>query len=356
MNYSGPFWLLGLPFDAIDMTGAVDRIHAAARERSRLLFVTPNVNFLALAAKDAAFRDTVLRSQLSLVDGMPLVWLGKSLGIPFTERVAGSSLLERLARDDRPLRVYFFGGPPDAARLASERLPELGSGLIPVGFHTPGFGNVESMSTTALIDSINGSGADFLVVALGAKKGHEWIAHNLERLRVPVISHLGASINFLAGTISRAPKWVQAAGLEWMWRIGQEPALFRRYRDDGIHFIPAALAAKRATANSRDRTAAELKLLPDGRNTGTWLLEGALTLATAGPLQQRFDSALACKESPAQLDVSGLVRVDAAGLGCLYTLQYRRPTRLEIVCTSPQVRTLFQAHHAEVLLGASVGP
>jgi N-acetylglucosaminyldiphosphoundecaprenol N-acetyl-beta-D-mannosaminyltransferase len=353
MGYSGPFWLLGLPFDPIDMAGAIESIHAAARQRRRLLFVTPNVNFVAMAAKDAAFRDTVLHSQLSLVDGMPLVWLGRSLGIPFTERVAGSSLLERLARDDRPLRVYFFGGPPDAARVASERLPGLGRGLIPVGFHTPGFGSVESMSTAALIDSINRSEAEFLVVALGAKKGHEWIAHNLQRLQVPVISHLGASINFLAGTIARAPPLMQATGLEWLWRILQEPALFHRYRNDGMYFIPAALAARRAVANNAGEAVAGLKL---NRHSREWLLEGALTRTTAATLQQSFDSALAGSEAPAQLDVSSLVHVDAAGLGCLYALQYRRATRLEIVCTSAQVRKLFQAHHAEVLLDASAGP
>jgi ABC-type transporter Mla MlaB component len=97
-------------------------------------------------------------------------------------------------------------------------------------------------------------------------------------------------------------------------------------------------------------------LLPDRSNSGVWLLEGPLTLATAGTLQQKFDSAVARKESPGQLDVSGLTGVDAAGLGCLYTLQCRGRTPLEIVCTSPQVRTLFQAHRAEVLLGASVDP
>jgi N-acetylglucosaminyldiphosphoundecaprenol N-acetyl-beta-D-mannosaminyltransferase len=349
MSYSGPYWLMGLPFDPIDMNAAVERIHAAARTRSRLLFVTPNVNFVAMAAKDADFRDTVLGSQLSLVDGMPLVWLGKSMGIPFTERVAGSSLLDRLAREDRPLRVFFFGGPPDAARLASERLPSLGRGLVPVGFHTPGFGDVESMSAPSIIDSINGSDADFLVVALGAKKGHQWIARNQHALCTPVISHLGASINFLAGTIARAPEWVQSIGMEWVWRVLQEPALISRYRDDGMFFLPAAVAARFArqtdTSNSLELTRA---VLPDGG----WKLTGGLTCATAGSLQQEFEAATRRNESPSQIDVSSLIHVDSAGLGCLYALRYRqKATHLRLVCDSIPVRKLFQERRAEVLLG-----
>ncbi|MEO6186937.1 MAG: WecB/TagA/CpsF family glycosyltransferase, partial [Steroidobacteraceae bacterium] len=296
---------MGLAFDAVDMRGAMERIYHAAQTRSRLLFVTPNVNFVVLAANDNRFRDTVLHSQLSLVDGMPLVWLGKKVGIPFTERVAGSSLLDRLVLSERPLRVYFFGGPPDAARLASERLPSLGPGLVPVGHYTPGFGSIESMSTPELIDSINRSEADFLVVALGAKKGHEWIARNLDRLRTPVISHLGASVNFLAGTIARAPHWMQAAGLEWLWRILQEPALVRRYWDDARHFLPAALSARRATKNPPGP--ATLTIHPDASqpdassNAATWRLNGDLTLDTAGTLQAAFEAATAQNAAPAIL-------------------------------------------------------
>jgi N-acetylglucosaminyldiphosphoundecaprenol N-acetyl-beta-D-mannosaminyltransferase len=339
--HGGPYWLLGLPFDAVDMDQAIEIIHAAARERSRLLFVTPNVNFVAMAARDPAFRHTVLHSQLSLVDGMPLVWLGRSAGIPFPERVAGSSLLDRLARSERSLRVYFFGGPPDAGRLACERLPSLGTGLVPVGYHTPGFGSIESMSTPELIGAINRSAADFLVVALGAKKGHEWIARNQDKLDVPVISHLGASINFLAGTIARAPKWIQSSGLEWIWRILEEPSLFRRYRDDGLFFLPATFAARHLRSSP---ASGSLQIEMEGAgNSRVWKLDGALTRTTADAL---FRAA-----APATLDVSRLTQIDAAGFGALYALRYRQPRpATAIVCHSPVAMRLFQAHRAEALL------
>jgi len=85
-----------------------------------------------------------------------------------------------------------------------------------------------------VLQAINASQADFLVVALGAKKGQAWILHNLEHLQVPVVSHLGAVVNFVAGTVQRAPAAWQRAGLEWLWRIKEEPALFGRYWNDGL--------------------------------------------------------------------------------------------------------------------------
>jgi N-acetylglucosaminyldiphosphoundecaprenol N-acetyl-beta-D-mannosaminyltransferase len=89
------------------------------------------------------------------------------------------------------------------------------------------------MSGPAFTDPINAAQPDFVVVALGARKGQAWISRNWPQLHAPVISHLGAVVNFSAGTIKRAPAWVQRGGLEWLWRIKEEPSLWRRYWHDG---------------------------------------------------------------------------------------------------------------------------
>ena len=93
------------------------------------------------------------------------------------------------------------------------------------------------MSTPAIIDAINASDADFLAVALGAKKGQAWLQQNHARLRIPVRVHLGATINFQAGTLKRAPTLIQRLGLEWLWRIKEEPQLWRRYWNDGLALL-----------------------------------------------------------------------------------------------------------------------
>lgn len=245
--------IAGLPFDVVDTAGAARHIAAAMRDRQRLFLSTPNLNFLVAAQRDAAFRESVLASDLSVADGMPVVWLARLQGTPLPERVAGSSVFDLLRRGTgqellgRPIKVYFFGGPPGVAEQACVVLnAEQAAGrghMQGVGAQCPGFGPVEAMSPPEAIAAINASGADFLVVALGAQKGQAWIMHNLDRLTVPVVSHLGAVVNFVAGTVQRAPVAWQRLGLEWLWRIRQEPQLFGRYWRDGRALLGLAFRA-----------------------------------------------------------------------------------------------------------------
>ncbi len=260
-----------MPFDIVDLQEVREQIFAAAETRRQLVFATPNVSFAAQAQRDAVFREDVLRTNLSLPDGMPVIWLGRALGVPFEERVAGSDLLDSLIHSPgpRPLRVYFFGGDAGAAAAALQAVnARPGSGLIAVGASFPGYVPVDEMGTEVLLDDINSSQADLLVVALGAAKGHRWIEANRSRLQSPVISHLGAAINFVAGRLQRAPRILQRLGLEWLWRIKEEPALYKRYLRDGIFllregFVMLGTAARQRL--QRRRTArVDIQRLADG--------------------------------------------------------------------------------------------
>jgi N-acetylglucosaminyldiphosphoundecaprenol N-acetyl-beta-D-mannosaminyltransferase len=229
---------LGLPFDLVTAEETCRHVVDSVVRQQRLFLTTPNVNFVVACSANKVFRHSVIDSDWVVVDGMPLVWLGRWLGLPVPERVAGSSVFEMLqcsppAVGQQKLRVYFFGGPPGAAGEAAEKMNAGTAGMVCVGHSSPGFGTVESMSSAVVIDEINAAQADFLVVALGAEKGQAWIQHNRERLNVPVISHLGAVVNFAAGGLRRAPTGWQRAGLEWIWRIKEEPNLWRRYAKDG---------------------------------------------------------------------------------------------------------------------------
>lgn len=234
--------LMGLPMDAVTMNDAVQKVRDAAFSNRRCFISTPNLNFVMAARTDDEFRNSVLRSDLSLADGMPLVWVARVLGVPIRERVSGAGLFEKLLQHPgEPVTIYFFGGPPGAAEAASHQVNSIGAGLRCVGFESPGFGSLESMSSDEHIDRINRSGAMFVIVSLGAKKGQRWIELNRDRLRAPVLCHLGAVVNFAAGTVQRAPGWVQAVGAEWLWRIAQEPALWTRYWSDGWAFLGVLL-------------------------------------------------------------------------------------------------------------------
>ncbi len=233
------FCLLGLTLDVMTMEQTVAKVRWAVQTRHRLFLTTPNLNFLIASQRDIPFRQTVIDSDLCIADGMPLVWMSRMLGVPVPERVTGSGLFQDLWKSPvpagaTPIKVYFFGGPPGAAQAACARLNERPGGLICVGFETPGFGSVQEMSDQGVLDRINGSGADFLIVAIGTKKGQTWIQRNRGYLNTPVISYLGAVVNFAAGTVNRAPVWVQRTGLEWLYRIKEEPTLWKRYWNDAL--------------------------------------------------------------------------------------------------------------------------
>ena len=224
----------GLPFDAIDLSKTMSGLRDAQHKKTTCFLTTPNLNFLALSQQDADFRNSVLHSDIVIADGVPIVWIAKLLGIPIQERVAGSNLFEALGKEwRRKMKVYFFGGPTGVAAEASANINEKSTGLTCVGYYSPGFGTIEEMSEKTIIDNINLSDADFLVVALGAKKGQAWIVHNLHKIKIPLVSHLGAVVNFEAKRLKRAPVMLQNIGLEWAWRIKEEPHLWQRYWSDG---------------------------------------------------------------------------------------------------------------------------
>lgn len=266
--------LLGLPFDAIDMPGAVAAVRDAAFSGRRLLVSTPNLDFAVAALQDPAFRRSVLRSDLSLVDGMPLVWLSRLLGLPVRERVSGSDLFEALRRHPGPpVRVYFYGGPPGVAAEAARRVNAERGGLVCVGHDEAGHGDVASMSSAGTLAAINAARPHFVALSLGARKGQAWLEANAERLDAPVLCYIGATVNFIAGAVPRAPVWMRRAGLEWVWRVAHEPALWRRYGHDAATLLPLvftrvlpdALASRRRPDGSGGLGAQRDRLRPARR-------------------------------------------------------------------------------------------
>ncbi|MBS1190936.1 MAG: N-acetylglucosaminyldiphospho-UDP N-acetyl-beta-D-mannosaminyltransferase [Rhodocyclaceae bacterium] len=362
--------LLGLPIDAVDMAQATDALRRAIRLRRACFLSTPNLNFLVASQSDAAFRRSVIDSDLAVADGMPLVWMARLLGIPLAGRVAGSTLLERLRRsaEGDPVKVFFFGGPEGAAEAACRALGRekagLRGGLRCAGYLSPGFGSVADLSAPALIERINASGADFLVVALGARKGQAWIQRNRARLTVPVVSHLGAAVNFVAGTVSRAPPWMQNAGLEWLWRIKEEPALWRRYGRDGLalarlfltRVLPHAWFLWRHRPAPRDLAAAAVHIdLGESRCRlalhGAWARENLRLFRDC--LSRDYLAGL-----DLHLDLGAVTYVDSAFVGLLLLLhgyQLRQGRELRIDPVPAAVRRVFHYGCCEFLLCPPTG-
>ncbi len=230
------FGLLGIPLEAIDFAALLRSVEAASKAISPFLISTPNVNFLVKSQRNDQFRESLLLSDLCLADGMPLIWLAKLLHIPIHERIAGSDLFGRLKSANsraRRLKVFLVGGAEGVAATVCAKLNSARFGLECVGVLNPGFGTIEEMSTPEIIETINASEADLIAVFFGAEKAQAWLMHNHHRLRAPIRAQFGATINFEAGTVKRAPHFMRSTGFEWLWRIKEEPYLWRRYWNDG---------------------------------------------------------------------------------------------------------------------------
>lgn len=352
--------LLGLPFDAIDMAGAARRLREAALWRVPCVLSTPNVNIVVGCRKDAGYREMVADCDLSVADGAPLVWVARLLGIPIRERVAGSDLFQHLGGGAEPrLSVYFYGGADGVAETACRRLNAESRGLACAGFEAPGFGTLEEMSSEERLSRINASGADFLVVSLGARKGQAWIVRNRARVSVPVIGYLGAVTNFVAGAVRRAPRLLQRAGLEWLWRIWQEPALWRRYVSDGWSFL--ALVCTRVlpqawmmrSAGDHARADGEVQMqAPGGDSVVAIRLGGAWVARNLQPLRQCFSQAV-LHGKDVRLEMGDVNFVDHAFIGLLLVLRRdlrRRGRRLVLEHTSRRVRRILHYACADYLL------
>ncbi len=313
--------VFGVPIDAMTLPQAVAAVEAAIRARRKLVFVTPNVNMLCAARRDRSARQDILSHDLSFADGAPIVRLARLLGAPIRERVAGADLFEALRRRAAPAArrpaAFFFGGRPGAAKAAHQALnADDKSGLRSAGWLNPGFGDVDDLSRQEVIDEINAAAPDFLVVALGAAKGNAWIIRNAALIDAPVIAHLGAVVDFTGGGVARAPRLVARAGLEWLWRISQDPPLWRRYWRDGIDLLRLVLTAAvpislRPVKTSGEAAAADMAI--DG-DTARVRLRGDHLAGDLAAARAAFRAAVASGHDVI-LDFSEACGLDAAFAG-----------------------------------------
>lgn len=198
------------------------------RVRPPFHIVTPNLDYVALARHDAIFRSVLKRSALSIADGMPLVWLSRLAGTPVPERVTGADLVAWLLDGGLPgARLFLFGSSPDVA--AAVRIRAETNGVAIVGALSPTRAELED-DAESLCEEIRSTRPDVLIVCLGAPIQDCWVALHRQVLAASVVIGAGGSLDLAAGVIGRAPARLQAAGMEWAYRLVREPRrLWRRY-------------------------------------------------------------------------------------------------------------------------------
>lgn len=236
---------LNTEIDNLTMMEAVQKIEQLILNKKPSYVVTPNVDHIVKLETDKEFQKVYKEADLILTDGMPLIWISKIKKTPIKEKVSGSDLFPEVCKlsANKGYKVFLLGAAKGIAIKAAENLKLKYDGLNIVGTYSPSYGFENNKDEIEqIIEIINEVKPDILAVGLGAPKQEKFLYKFRNRLNVPVSLAIGASIDFEAGNINRAPKWMQRLGLEWFYRLIKEPKrMFKRYLVDDLKIFKIVL-------------------------------------------------------------------------------------------------------------------
>ncbi|MEE0079678.1 MAG: WecB/TagA/CpsF family glycosyltransferase [Holdemanella sp.] len=230
--------------DNLTMAETLNEIDKLIQKKNCSYVVTPNVDHIVRLEKDEELQKVYKNASLILTDGKPLIWISKWYKTPIKEKISGSDLFPRVCQlaANKNYTMYLLGAAEGVADTAARNLMKKYPGLNIVGTYSPPFGfekNEQEMNK--IKTQIQDVHPDILIVGLGCPKQEKFMYYNCKELGVPISFGLGASIDFEAGNIKRAPKWMSNHGLEWLYRFSKEPKrLFKRYFVDDLKIIQVA--------------------------------------------------------------------------------------------------------------------
>lgn len=234
---------LNTQIDNLTMHEAVETAHGLIEQRNTTSYiVTPNLDHIVILDSDKEFAEIYKNADLILADGKPLIWISRFFKNPIKEKISGSDFFPRLCKicAENRYKIFILGAAEGVANKAAEKLSKKFKGLEICGTYSPPVGfekNTEELRQIKM--HINTTKPDVLAVSLGSPKGEKFIYAHLKEYSVPLSISIGATIDFEAGNVKRAPKWMANHGLEWLFRITQDPKrLTKRYLNDAIKIIP----------------------------------------------------------------------------------------------------------------------
>lgn len=219
--------ILGVPVTPFSMAEAVAWLMERVAKNVTTQVVTANAEIIMMAQDLPAYRALLEHTDLILADGAGTVWAGRKLGYNVPERVAGFDLFLHLLEygASHGTTFFLFGAAPGIAEAAKKKAEELYPGVKIVGTRN---GYFKKEDEPEILKEINDSGADVLFAALGAPKQEFWLQEHRDELKPALRVGLGGSFDVLAGKMERAPKWMQEASLEWLFRLYKQPSRLGR--------------------------------------------------------------------------------------------------------------------------------
>lgn len=233
---------LNIKIDNLTMAETISKIDYFILNKSNIYIVTPNLDHIVKLEKDKEFAEVYAHAGLVVADGKPLIWISRLLRTPIKEKISGSDLFPQMCKlaAEKGYKVFILGAADGVAVMAARNLQRKYNGLQIAGTYSPSIGFEKNKNELRYIKKLLiKNKPDILAVALGSPKGEKFIYNILKECTIPVSISVGATIDFEAGNIKRAPKWMSDAGLEWLYRITQDPKrLILRYLNDIIKIIP----------------------------------------------------------------------------------------------------------------------
>ena len=237
--------------DNLTMDEALAKMDDLIKKDNNSYVVTPNVDHIIQLERGSELVEVYKHADLILTDGKPLIWISKYYGTPIKEKISGSDLFPRLCElaAQKGYTMYFLGAAEGVAAKAAEHLKTKYPGLQVVGTYSPPYGfEKDEAELDKIIKQIKEVHPHILITGLGSPKQELFILHHREELGVPLSLGLGASLDFEAGNIKRAPKWMSDHGLEWLYRLTQEPKrLAKRYLVDDTKILGMAIKYRKVS-------------------------------------------------------------------------------------------------------------
>lgn len=235
--------------DNLTMSETLDEIDRLIQQNKNAYIVTPNVDHIVRLEKGGEFAEAYRNADLILTDGKPLLWIAKWYKTPIKEKISGSDLFPLLCEraSQKGYSMFFLGAAEGVAAKAADNLKRRYPGLNVIDTYSPPYGfekNAEEVEK--IVKRVKAAHPHILIVALGSPKQELFILRNRERINVPISLGLGASIDFEAGNLKRAPRWMSDHGLEWLFRIIQDPKrMAKRYLVDDRKIMGLMLKYKK---------------------------------------------------------------------------------------------------------------
>jgi N-acetylglucosaminyldiphosphoundecaprenol N-acetyl-beta-D-mannosaminyltransferase len=239
--------VLGVGISVLNLQSAAAVISDALAARRKGYITVTGVHGVTEAHDDREFRRILNQSFLCTPDGMPMVWMGKLAGRREIDRVYGPDLMELLCETGvaRGWRHFFYGGAPGVAEELKTRIGKKFPGIQIVGTFTPPFRPLNDEEDRALAQAVTNAKPDLIWVGLSTPKQERFMAAYLPKLDTSLMIGVGAAFDFHAGKVKQAPRWIQRRGLEWAFRLWQEPSrLWKRYARNNPLFVARILLQK----------------------------------------------------------------------------------------------------------------